>query len=121
MLSECLQCRNGFTLESSFDSRVKARLCRYRGLAIRLARNRQAGADEDSERNCFLVARAASVVSDCEGQTARSEMDTKKPNPELIDDENPEWADEMFARAVPFSGLPPGIAEAALRGETRQA
>lgn len=22
------------------------------------------------------------------------------------DDENPEWTDEMFARAVPFSGLP---------------
>jgi len=30
----------------------------------------------------------------------------RKPNPELIDDENPEWTDEMFARAVPFSGLP---------------
>jgi hypothetical protein len=28
------------------------------------------------------------------------------PDPELIDDENPEWTDEMFARAVPFSGLP---------------
>ena len=27
------------------------------------------------------------------------------PDPELIDDENPEWTDEMFARAVPFSGL----------------
>lgn len=25
---------------------------------------------------------------------------------DLIDDENPEWTDEMFARAVPFSGLP---------------
>jgi uncharacterized protein (DUF4415 family) len=24
-----------------------------------------------------------------------------KPNPELIDDENPEWTDEMFARARP--------------------
>ena len=30
----------------------------------------------------------------------------KRLNPELIDDENPEWTDEMFARAVPFSGLP---------------
>jgi hypothetical protein len=30
----------------------------------------------------------------------------KKPNPELIDDENPEWTDEDFAKAVPFSGLP---------------
>ncbi len=27
------------------------------------------------------------------------------PDPELIDEENPEWTDEMFARAVPFSGL----------------
>jgi hypothetical protein len=24
----------------------------------------------------------------------------------MIDDENPEWTDEMFARAVPFSALP---------------
>lgn len=31
------------------------------------------------------------------------------PDPELIDDENPEWTDEMFARAVPFSGLPPEL------------
>jgi hypothetical protein len=30
----------------------------------------------------------------------------KKPNPELIDDENPEWTDEDFAKAVPFTGLP---------------
>ena len=30
----------------------------------------------------------------------------KKPNPELIDDENPEWTEEDFAKAVPFSGLP---------------
>jgi hypothetical protein len=28
------------------------------------------------------------------------------PDPELIDEENPEWTDEMFARSVPFSGLP---------------
>jgi hypothetical protein len=27
-------------------------------------------------------------------------------NPELIDDENPEWTDEDFAQAVPFSALP---------------
>jgi uncharacterized protein (DUF4415 family) len=26
---------------------------------------------------------------------------TKPPDPELIDDENPEWTDEMFARARP--------------------
>jgi hypothetical protein len=30
----------------------------------------------------------------------------KRPNPELIDDENPEWTEEDFAEAVPFSGLP---------------
>ena len=30
----------------------------------------------------------------------------KRPNPELIDDENPEWTDEDFKRAVPFSKLP---------------
>ena len=30
----------------------------------------------------------------------------RKRNPELINEENPEWTDEMFARAVPFSGLP---------------
>jgi hypothetical protein len=30
----------------------------------------------------------------------------KKPNPELIDDENPEWTEEDFAKAVPFTRLP---------------
>jgi hypothetical protein len=30
----------------------------------------------------------------------------KRPNPELIDQENPEWTEEDFAKAVPFSGLP---------------
>lgn len=30
----------------------------------------------------------------------------QKPNPELIDDDNPEWSDETFANAVPFSALP---------------
>ncbi|MGD0800233.1 MAG: hypothetical protein ABR906_02845 [Terracidiphilus sp.] len=29
----------------------------------------------------------------------------KIPNPELIDQENPEWTEEDFAKAVPFSGL----------------
>ena len=33
----------------------------------------------------------------------------KRPNPELIDDENPEWTDEDFKRAVPFSGLPKSL------------
>ena len=30
----------------------------------------------------------------------------KSPAPAWIDDENPEWTDEMFARAIPFSALP---------------
>jgi hypothetical protein len=30
----------------------------------------------------------------------------KRPNPELIDAENPEWTEEDFANAIPFSGLP---------------
>jgi uncharacterized protein (DUF4415 family) len=29
-----------------------------------------------------------------------------KPNPELIDDENPEWTDEDFANSLRFSELP---------------
>ena len=29
-----------------------------------------------------------------------------KQNPERIDDENPEWTDETFAKAVPFTALP---------------
>src|ERR1039458_3699446 len=33
-------------------------------------------------------------------------MKMKRPIPELIDDENPEWTEEDFAKAVPFSGLP---------------
>lgn len=32
-----------------------------------------------------------------------------KPNPEMIDDENPEWTDEMFARAVRVDDLPPSL------------
>lgn len=34
-----------------------------------------------------------------------------KPDPELVDDENPEWTEEDFARAVPFSHLPPSFRE----------
>jgi hypothetical protein len=30
----------------------------------------------------------------------------KRLNPELIDDENPEWTEEDFSKAVPFHGLP---------------
>lgn len=34
---------------------------------------------------------------------------SKRPNPELIDDENPELTEEWFARAIPFSGLPKSL------------
>lgn len=39
----------------------------------------------------------------------------RKPNPELIDDENPEWTEEDFARARPASEVLPELlgAEAA--------
>jgi len=32
-----------------------------------------------------------------------------RPDPELIDDENPEWTDEMFARSRPASEVLPEI------------
>lgn len=41
-------------------------------------------------------------------------MVTRK-NPELIDDENPEWTDETTARAVRLEGLPASL-QAKLRG-----
>lgn len=44
----------------------------------------------------------------------------KKPNPELIDDENPEWTEADFKRAVPFSALPEGL-QAKLRGRPKAA
>ncbi|WP_339665272.1 BrnA antitoxin family protein [uncultured Pseudomonas sp.] len=39
---------------------------------------------------------------------------SKRPNPELIDDTNPEWTDDEFKRAVPFNKLP-----ASLQGKVR--
>ena len=36
-------------------------------------------------------------------------MKTKKPNPELLDDDNPEWTREDFARARPASEVLPGL------------
>lgn len=35
----------------------------------------------------------------------------KKPNPEMIDAENPEWTQEDFDRAIPFSQLPESLQE----------
>jgi hypothetical protein len=36
----------------------------------------------------------------------RSKIDRPRPNPALIDAENPEWTEEDFAEAVPLSALP---------------
>jgi uncharacterized protein (DUF4415 family) len=41
----------------------------------------------------------------------------KKPNPELIDDENPEWTKEDFARARPAREVLPEIFPADLAAE----
>ena len=30
----------------------------------------------------------------------------KRPNPEMVDNENPEWTNEDFRGAIPFSALP---------------
>ena len=38
-----------------------------------------------------------------------------KPNPELIEDDNPEWTEADFKRAVPFSALPESL-QATLSG-----
>lgn len=38
-----------------------------------------------------------------------------KPNPELIDNDNPEWTEEDFKNAVPFSSLPESL-QTTLRG-----
>jgi uncharacterized protein (DUF4415 family) len=39
-----------------------------------------------------------------------------KPNPELIDGDNPEWTEEMFAQSVRFKDLPATL-QAKLRGQ----
>ena len=41
-----------------------------------------------------------------------------KPDPEMIDDENPEWTDKMAARAVHFDDLPPSLKDK-LRGQQK--
>lgn len=33
----------------------------------------------------------------------------KKPNPELIDDENPEWSDEMLEESIGMDALPASL------------
>jgi Uncharacterized protein conserved in bacteria len=44
----------------------------------------------------------------------------RKPKPDLIDDDNPEWTAEDFARAIPFSELPESL-KAVLSSRTRGA
>lgn len=39
----------------------------------------------------------------------------RKPDPEMIDDENPEWTDEVASRAKRFDELPPSL-QRKLRG-----
>ncbi len=43
---------------------------------------------------------------------------SKKPNPELIDNENPEWTDEMFKQSVRLDALPASL-QAKLRGRPK--
>ena len=45
---------------------------------------------------------------------------SKKPDPELIDEENPEWTDEMFKQSVHFEALPESL-QAKLRGRPKAA
>ena len=33
----------------------------------------------------------------------------RKPKPELNDEDNPEWTEEDFARAIPFTSLPESL------------
>ena len=42
----------------------------------------------------------------------------KTPNPELVDDENPEWTDEMFKQSVRLDALPATL-QAKLRGRPK--
>jgi uncharacterized protein (DUF4415 family) len=44
----------------------------------------------------------------------------KKPNPELMDDENPEWTEEMFKQSVRLDALPASL-QAKLRGRPKAA
>lgn len=45
---------------------------------------------------------------------------SKKPNPELVDQENPEWTEEMFRQSVRFDALPESL-QAKLRGRPKAA
>lgn len=43
----------------------------------------------------------------------------KQPNSELIDDDNPEWTDDMIKQSIRFDALP-GSLKAKLHGRGRQ-
>ena len=43
----------------------------------------------------------------------------KKPNPELIDDDNPEWTDDMFKQSIRFDALPESL-KSKLSGRGKQ-
>ena len=45
----------------------------------------------------------------------------KLPNPELIDDENPEWTKNDFKKSVGFSGLPSALQKKLLLGRPKSA
>jgi uncharacterized protein (DUF4415 family) len=45
---------------------------------------------------------------------------SKQPNPEIIDDENPEWTDEMLRQSVRFDALPEAL-QTKLRGRPKAA
>ncbi len=45
---------------------------------------------------------------------------SKRPDPELVDDENPEWTEAEAEHAVPLAGLPPSLQDK-LRGRPKAA
>jgi hypothetical protein len=57
----------------------------------------------------FTMRGSALRVISLRKPVAGREDNMKKPNPELIDDENPEWTDEDFRKSVPFSNLPEAL------------
>ncbi len=45
----------------------------------------------------------------------------KLPNPELIDEENPEWTEEDFRRSIGFSDLPKSLQAKLVGGRPKSA
>lgn len=42
------------------------------------------------------------------------------PNPELIDEENPEWTDDMFAHATPMNEADPELVRLSIQARDNQ-